>query len=129
MENKHSEIHDELLELENKGFLYKLRRKLIKYLKSLFNKDNQIVEHNVKMEKLKNDFNEKTKTQNDNFELFSQKLNEEKNKEIKLIEEHKNKVIEENKKKYNDIILYLETIKNDKQKLTEFFNKTNIFNL
>lgn len=129
MENKHSEIHDELLELQNKGFLYKLRRKLIKYLKSLFNKDNQIEEHNVKMEKLKNDFNEKAKTQNDNFELFSQKLNEEKNKEIKLIEEHKNKVIEENKKKYNDIILYLETIKNNKQKLTEFFNKSNIFNL
>ena len=55
-------------------------------------------------------------------------MEQEKKKEINLIQENKNKNIENNTKKYNNIISYLEIIKNDREKLIDFFtNYNNLF--
>lgn len=122
MEDRPSKINDEYLEIQNKSYLYKLRRKIINYLKNLFNKGNYIAQHNENMENHKNEYNQKVINENNNFEMFISKIEDAKNQEIIQIEQNKNKRIEENHKKYNDLISYLESIKNDKEKILLFFN-------
>ena len=71
---------------------------------------------------------------NEIFEKFiykirkaSKEIEQEKEKEINLIENNKNKIIEENNKKYENLIEYFESIKNDREKIIEFFNSNNLF--
>ena len=129
MENKSFEEKRKTLEyLEEKSILYKLKRwekNILKYLRNLFFKDETMTEHMKMMEEQKQYFNEEMKKENDNYEKESKKIEEEKKKDIFLIEENKNKIIEENNKKYNNLINYLESIRNDREKLIEFFNNYN----
>ena len=98
------------------------------YLRRLFYKDEKMKEHLKKMDEQKRYYDEKVKNENDNFERISKEMEQEKKKEINLIEENKNKNIENNTKKYNNIISYLEIIKNDREKLIDFFtNYNNLF--
>ena len=133
MEDKNIKEKKELLEYsEEKSLLYKLKRwekNLIKYLKNLFSKknDEKTKEHIKIMEEQKKYYDNELKKENDNFEKASKKIEEEKKKEIDSIENNKNKKIEEDNKKYNDIIIYLESIKNDREKIIEFFKSNNIF--
>ena len=133
MENKSLEEQKQILEsLEAKNILYKIKRwerNLLKYLRNLFNKDNRMKEHIEIMEKQNEEFNKEIEKENNNYENLRKEIIEETNKAINLIEQNKNEKIDENKKKYNDIITYLESIKDDKEKLIEFFNKSNLFKI
>ena len=125
---------EELEKLENKSLLYKLKRyerKILKYLRKIFRKSNtEIIERHIEyMEKQEDEYNEAVKKENINYELRSKEININKKKEIDLIEENKKKLINEKKILYDDIITYLESIKNDKEKLNNFFNNTNIINI
>ena len=125
---------EELEKLENESLLYKLKRferKFLKYLRKIFRKSNyEIIERHIEyMEKQEDEYNEAVKKENMNYELKSKEININKKKELDLIEENKNKLINEKKNLYNDIITYLESIKNDKEKLNNFFNNTNIINI
>jgi len=103
--------------------LKKWEKTILYYIKNLFFKDEKTKEHMKRMEEQKQYFNDEVKKENDNYEKLSKEIEAETRKEINLLEENKNKIIEENNKKYNDLIMYLESIKNDKEKLIEFFNK------
>ena len=125
-------IKKKLLEdLEEKSLLYKLKRwekNIMNYLRRLFYKDEKMKEHLKKMDEQKRYYDEEVKNENDNFERIYKEMEQEKKKEINLIEENKNKNIENNTKKYNNIISYLEIIKNDREKLIDFFtNYNNLF--
>ena len=50
-----------------------------------------------------------------------------KKKTIRQIEHDKKTKIDENNKKYRNLLSYLDTIKNDKKKLIEFFQNSNYF--
>jgi len=132
MDDKPTEDKKKLLEdLEEKSLLYKLKRwekNIMNYLRRLFYKDEKMKEHLKKMDEQKRYYDEKVKNENDNFERISKEMEQEKKKEINLIEENKNKNIDNNTKKYNSIISYLEIIKNDREKLIDFFtNYNNLF--
>ena len=129
MEGKSLSEQKKLLEeLENKNILYSLKRwekKLLKFLRKLFYNNVQMKENIKIMENEKKVFDEQIKKENEDYEKISKEIIDEKIREIKLIEENKSKIIEENKKIYTNLIEYLESIKNDREKLIEFFNKEN----
>ena len=127
MEGKSLKEQKELLEqLEEKNLYYRLKRwelKIFKYLKNLFYKDQNIKEHIKNMEEQEKQYENDVKEENNNFFKLSEKIEEDKKKEIEKIEEEKNKIIEEKEQKYNNIIAKLESIKNDREKIIEFFEK------
>ena len=129
MDEKPIEDKKKMLEdLEEKSLIYKLKRwekNILNYLRRFFFKDEKMKQHMRKMEEQKQYFDEKIKKENNNFDRVSKEIEQEKKRELNLIEEKKNNTIKNNTQKYNDIILYLEKIKNDKEKLIEFFNNYN----
>ena len=129
MDKKPIEDKKKMLEdLEEKSLIYKLKRwekNILNYLRRFFFKDEKMKQHVRKMEEQKQYFDEKIKKENNNFDRESKEIEQEKKRELNLIEEKKNNTIKNNTQKYNDIILYLEKIKNDKEKLIEFFNNYN----
>ena len=74
-------------------------------------------------------FEKKLKEENEIFIKEKEIILKEKKETIKLIENKKINTIQENNKKYKNIISYLDSIKNDRKKLIEFFqNNINYFN-
>lgn len=78
------------------------------------------------MQKEKIKYEEKIEFENKKYEMLSNAIMEEKNKAIKSIEEDKIQKIEKDKEKYDNLIGYLESIKNNKEKLMEFFREANL---
>lgn len=68
------------------------------------------------MQKEKIKYEEKIEFENKKYEMLSNAITEEKNKAIKSIEEDKIQKIEKDKEKYDNLIGYLESIKNNKEK-------------
>ena len=126
MEDKPIKKQSELSnDLQNKSLFFRLKKwekDLFKYIKNLFVKEEYVKEHIENMKKQKNDFINKVKEENNDYLIKKQQIEEEKKREINLIEENKNKTILQNKKKYKDLISQLESIKNDRAKLIEFFS-------
>jgi len=125
-------IKKKLKELEEKSKLYKLKRyeknSIKKYKKILFYNDKKdiIVE---KMKQNQKKFEKKLKEENEIFIKEKEIILKEKKETIKLIENKKVNTIQENNKKYKNILSYLDSIKNDRKKLIEFFqnNFSNYF--
>jgi DNA relaxase NicK len=121
-------IKKKLKELEEKSRLYKLKRYekncLKKYRNILFYNDKKelIVEQ---MKRNQEKFEKKLKEEKETFFKEKESILKEKKETIKLIENEKINTIQEINKKYKNIISYLDTIKNDRKKLIEFF-KNNI---
>lgn len=118
-----------LEELEKKSIFYKLKKwekNLLKYLKKLLFLDLKMKEHIDIMENEKIKYEEKIEFENKKYEILSNEIMEEKNKAIKSIEEDKMQKIEKDKEKYDNLIEYLESIKNNKEKLMEFFREVNL---
>ena len=125
-------IKQKLKELEEKSKLYKLKRYekncIKKYKNILFfnDKKNLIVEQ---MKQNQKKFEKKLNEENEIFIKEKEIILKEKKETIKLIENKKINTIQENNKKYKNIISYLDSIKNDRKKLIEFFqNNINYFN-
>ena len=124
-------IKQKLKELEEKSKLYKLKRYekncIKKYKNILFfnDKKNLIVEQ---MKQNQKKFEKKLNEENEIFIKEKEIILKEKKETIKLIENKKVNTIQENNKKYKNIISYLDSIKNDRKKLIEFFqNNINYF--
>jgi hypothetical protein len=126
MEGKSLEEQKEFLEqLEEKSLYYKLKRwekKVFKYLRNLFYKDNNIKEHIERMAEHEKQYEKDVQEENEDYEEKRKEIEEDKKKEIELIEKEKNKIIEKKENEYNKIINKLESIKNDREKIIEFFN-------
>ena len=80
-----------------------------------------------KMEETEEKYEKKIKEENNNFEKEKQKITKAKKETIKIIENNKKSTIEENNKKHKNLLSYLESIKDDKKQLIEFFQNTTIF--
>lgn len=115
------EIKIKYEELKEKKSMFKLKR----YEKILLKKYNKyfLNENFIKLIKeQKNEYYEKIAKENIEFEQEREKLRIEREEAIKKIEDETNNIIQENKKKYEKLFNYLNEIKNDKDKLIEYFN-------
>ena len=63
----------------------------------------------------------------DNLEIEKKEIIQEKEESLKKLEIEKAKLIKEDDKKFTEILSYIESIKNDKNKLIEFLSRKNIF--
>lgn len=121
---ENNEIKKRYNELLNKSKLYKLKRheknEMKKMRKALFFLDKKEI-HNKIMEKKKKEFEVQIKKENENFEKEKEKIIKEKNESIQNIESNKIRAIKEINIKYKNLFTYLESIKNDKEKILEFF--------
>jgi hypothetical protein len=107
-------------ELKNKKSMFKLKRyenNLLKELNKYFLNENFVKQ----IKEQKNEYCEKIAKENIEFEQKKEKLRKEKEEAIKKIDNLTNTVIQENKKKYENLFNYLNKIKNDKDKLIEYF--------
>ena len=90
----------------------------IKKITSL-NDKNELIAEAIKESQKK--FENQVKEEKENFAREKERIINEKKAQIKQIEIDKKKEINENNKKIKDLISYLDSIKNDKQKIIEFF--------
>ena len=107
-------------ELKNKKSMFKLKRyenNLLKELNKYFLNENFVKQ----IKEQKNEYCEKIAKESVEFEQKKEKLRKEKEEAIKKIDNLTNTVIQENKKKYENLFNYLNKIKNDKDKLIEYF--------
>jgi hypothetical protein len=115
--------------LEGKNLLYKLKRwekNLLKKLRKFFLNISLYKEHKEEINKQNIKLNEDIKKEMEKLEIEKKEIIKEKEESIKKLEIEKKKLIDENDKKYNEILIYLESIKNDRNKLIEFLNRKNI---
>ena len=123
-------IKTKLYELEEKNRVYKLKR----FEKNLMKKYRNILLSNDKKglidEKIKENqkqFENNIREENENFYREKELIEKEKKEKIKSIETNTKSKIDENEKKYKKLFSHLDTIKNDKKKLIEFFKNYNYF--
>lgn len=122
------ESHEIKFELKKK--LEELKHKIISFFlrkKGNSKTDEQISDNNKKeffleyfKEKQKK-YEQQIKEENENFIREKAIILKNKNERIKQIEADKKKEIDESNKIYRNIFTYLDSIKNDKTKLIEYF--------
>lgn len=101
------------------SFFFKRNAKKITSL----NDKNELIAEAIKESQKK--FENQVKEEKENFAREKERIINEKKAQIKQIEIDKKKEINENNKKFKDLISYLDSIKNDKQKIIEFFQNNN----
>ena len=123
-------IKTKLYELEEKSRVYKLKRfekNLMKrYRNILLSNDKRgLIDEKIKENQKK--FENNIREENENFYREKELIEKEKKEKIKSIETDTKSKIDENEKKYKKLLSHLDTIKNDKKKLIEFFKNYNYF--
>lgn len=123
-------IKTKLYELEEKSRVYKLKRfeknLMKKYRNILLSNDKRgLIDEKIKENQKK--FENNIREENENFYREKELIEKEKKETIKSIETNKKSKINENEKKYKKLLSHLDTIKNDKKKLIEFFKNYNYF--
>ena len=129
-EEEFKSIEEQYNKLKEKSLLYKLKR----WEKILMQKLGNIISHF----KLLKDYKDEIKKQNDElnenikkemkiFEADKKMIELEKEESINKLENEKQSAIKANDEKYGEILSYLNSIKNDRDKLIEFLNSKNIF--
>ena len=129
-ESYYENIQNEYDELKEKSILYKLKRwekNLMKKLKKMLAYFYLIKEQREEIKKQNIQLDEDIKKEMEIFEIEKKEIIQAKEESIKKIEIEKEKLIQEDDKKYHEILEYLNSIKDDKNKLIEFLNKKNIF--
>ena len=121
-------IKTKLYELEEKSRFYKLKRfeknLMKKYRNILLSNDKKaLIDEKIKENQKK--FENNIREENENFYREKELIEKEKKETIKSIETNKKSKINENEKKYKKLLSHLDTIKNDKKKLIEFFKNSN----
>lgn len=123
-------IQSEYNRLHEKSLLYKLKRwekKLMKKLRKLYLNITFIFEQKKEIKRQNQILNEEIKKEMDNLEIEKKEIIQEKEESLKKLEIEKAKLIKEDDKKFTEILSYIESIKNDKNKLIEFLSRKNIF--
>ena len=123
-------IKTKLYELEEKSRFYKLKRfeknLMKKYRNILLSNDKKaLIDEKIKENQKK--FENNIREENENFYREKELIEKEKKEKIKSIETNTKSKIDENEKKYKKLLSHLDTIKNDKKKLIEFFKNSNYF--
>ena len=123
-------IQSEYNRLHEKSLLYKLKRwekKLMKKLKKLYLNITFIFEQKKEIKRQNQILNEEIKKEMDNLEIEKKEIIQEKEESLKKLEIEKAKLIKEDDKKFTEILSYLDSIKNDRNKLIEFLSRKKIF--
>ena len=123
-------IQSEYNRLNEKSLLYKLKRweiKLMKKLRKLYLNITLIFEQKKEIKRQNQILNEEIKKEMDNLEIEKKEIIQEKEESIKKLEIEKAKLIKEDDKKFTEILSYLDSIKNDRNKLIEFLTRKKIF--
>ena len=123
-------IKTKLYELEEKSRVYKLKRfeknLMKKYRNILLSNDKKgLIDEKIKENQKK--FENNIREEKENFYREKELIEKEKKEKIKSIETNTKSKIDENEKKYKKLLSHLDTIKNDKKKLIEFFKNYNYF--
>ena len=121
-------IKTKLYELEEKSRVYKLKRfeknLMKKYRNILLSNDKKgLIDEKIKENQKK--FENNIREENENFYREKELIEKEKKEKIKSIETDTKSKIDENEKKYKKLLSHLDTIKNDKKKIIEFFKNYN----
>ena len=72
-------------------------------------------------------YEKEVKDEEEKFKKEKENIINQKTEEIKKIERNKKKEIEKENKKHKDLLSYLDSIKNDRDKLIEFLQNKNYF--
>jgi len=129
-EEDYEKIEKEYNKLKEKKLLYKLKRWekiLLEKLGKILLKFKLIKGYKEEIKKDNDELNENIKKEMEHFEVEKKMIEMEKEESIKKLEIEKQNSIKANNKKYDDILVYLNSIKNDKEKLIEFLNGKNLF--
>ena len=125
---------DDIIEIGEyyKEKIKEIPSKLIDFGKNLYGKfinffvntetDERIKKHILIMKRKKEEFENEIKKEIMNYEKEKERIENEKKISLKLIKENKINKIKETNKKYEELFSNFEKIKNDKQKIIEFFN-------
>ena len=121
---------DEYNKLKEKSLLYKLKRWekiMMQKLGDIISHFKLFKEHKDEIKKQNDELNENIKKEMEILESEKKLIEREKEESIKKLENEKQNAIIANDEKYDEILSYLNSIKNDKDKLIEFLNSKNIF--
>ena len=123
-------IEKEYNKLKEKNLLYKLKRWekiLMEKFGKILSKFRSIKGYKEEIKKQDEELNENIKKEMEIFELEKKMIEKEKEESIQKLEAEKQNSIKANDKKYDEILEYLNSIKNDKEKLIKFLNGKNLF--
>ncbi len=73
------------------------------------------------MKEIEKKFQKNIKEENEIFAKEKEKIIQKKKESVRIIESNKRAKIDESNKKYKNLLSYLDSIKNNKKKLIEFF--------
>lgn len=131
--NSQKKEQDILIEESVASFLHKLKA-LYKFLENVMEVFGMIClffggfyKHESEIEKQNKIFKIEYEKEMDKLERERRKIILEKQESIRKINIERRNRIKENDEKYNKILSYLDSIKNDKDKLMEFLKRNNIF--
>ena len=93
---------------------------------SAFDKKKEIIMEAINQSQKK--YEKEVKEEEEKFKKEKAIILIQKSEEIKKIENNKKKEIEEGNKRYQNLIAYLDSIKNDKNKIIEFLQNKNCTN-
>ena len=129
-EEEFKSIEEQYNKLKEKSLLYKLKRWekiLMQKLGNIISRFKLFKDYKDEIKKQNDELNENIKKEMKIFEADKKMIELEKEESINKLENEKQSAIKANDEKYGEILSYLNSIKNDRDKLIEFLNSKNIF--
>ena len=128
-DEEYQKIENEYNKLKEKNLLYKLKRWekiLMNKLEKILHKFKLLKDYKEEIKKQNDEINENIKREMESLEVEKKLIEKEKEESIKKLEIEKQNSIKANDKKYEEILAYLNSIKNDREKLIEFLNSKHL---
>ena len=128
-DEEYQKIENEYNKLKEKNLLYTLKRWekiLMNKLGKILDKFKLLKDYKEEIKKQNDEINENIKREMESLEVEKKLIEKEKEESIKKLEIEKQNSIKANDKKYEEILAYLNSIKNDREKLIEFLNSKNL---
>ena len=129
-EEEFKSIEEQYNKLKEKSLLYKLKRWekiLMQKLGNIISRFKLFKDYKDEIKKQNDELNENIKKEMEILEVDKKMIELEKEESINKLENEKQSAIKANDEKYGEILSYLNSIKNDRDKLIEFLNSNNIF--
>ena len=129
-EEEFKSIEEQYNKLKEKSLLYKLKRWekiLMQKLGNIISRFKLFKDYKDEIKKQNDELNENIKKEMEILEVDKKMIELEKEESINKLENEKQSAIKANDEKYGENLSYLNSIKNDRDKLIEFLNSNNIF--
>jgi hypothetical protein len=129
-EEEFKSIEEQYNKLKEKSLLYKLKRWekiLMQKLGNIISRFKLFKDYKDEIKKQNDELNENIKKEMEILEVDKKMIELEKEESINKLENEKQSAIKANDEKYGEILSYLNSIKNDRDKLIEFLQNKNYF--